>query len=63
MDFVARIDLNSLSVDQVTPIDEALSSSMCKNTLILLVMKQCWVVWMDNRAMLNDCFLLFDRWF
>ena len=37
--FVARVDLNSLSVEQVTPVDEALSSSMSQNTLILLVMK------------------------
>ena len=45
--FVARIDLNSLSVDQVTPVDEALSSSCRKNTLILLVMKAMleWFGW------------------
>ena len=66
--FVARIDLNSLSVDQVTPIDEALSSSMSqKHPDIAGDENNVGVVWMDNRSLLNDCFFSystdgFDSW-
>ena len=66
--FVARIDLNSLSVEQVTPIDEALSSSMSqKHPDIAGDENNVGVVWMDNRSLLNDCFFSystdgFDSW-
>ena len=66
--FVARVDLNSLSVEQVTPVDEALSSSMAqKYPDIAGDESNVGVVWMDNRSMLNDCFFSystdgFDSW-
>ena len=66
--FVARVDLNSLSVEQVTPVDEALSSSMSqKYPDIAGDESNVGVVWMDNRSMLNDCFFSystdgFDSW-
>ena len=53
--FVARIDLTSLSVEQVTPVDEALSSSMVqKYPDIAGDESNVGVVWMDNRSILND---------
>ena len=66
--FVARVDLNSLSVEQVTPVDEALSSYMVqKYPDIAGDESNVGVVWMDNRSMLNDCFFSystdgFDSW-
>ena len=66
--FVARIDLTSLSVEQVTPVDEALSSSMVqKYPDIAGDESNVGVVWMDNRSILNDCFFSystdgFDSW-
>ena len=66
--FVARVDLTSLSVEQVTPVDEALSSSMVqKYPDIAGDESNVGVVWMDNRSILNDCFFSystdgFDSW-
>ena len=65
---MARVNINSLSVEQVTPIDEALSSSMSqKYADIAGDESNIGVVWMDNRSMLNDCFFSystdgFDSW-
>ena len=66
--FVARVDINSLSVEQVTPVDEDLSSTMSqKFPDIAGDETNVGVVWMDNRSMLNDCFFSystdgFDSW-
>ncbi len=59
--FVARVDLNSLIVEQVSPVDESLSSSMAqKYPDIAGDESNVGVVWMDNRSMLNDCFFSYS---
>ena len=59
--FIARVDINTLNVEQVTPVDEDLCSSMSqKYPDIAGNESNVGVVWMDNRSMLNDCFFSFS---